>query len=116
MYDGVAEIDKDPAAFVIALDAADCPAVTLDCFDDGVGNCARLNLRTPGDENEGIGKNRSSRDVDGGEIFAFLVERGLARDLDYIADMETSSSTLGAMPNVRAAAAVGGASGLPLAA
>lgn len=66
-------------------------AVRTNGFDDGVGNCASLNLRASGDDRERIRKDRSTADVKGSKGFTFFVERALAYDVDQLADARTSA-------------------------
>ena len=80
--DGIAQIEQDPAAIGMALDALDGVAVGLRGLDDRVDDRTRLNLRTAGDDCERVGKNRAAGYVDGNEVFALFFERGVTNDVD----------------------------------
>lgn len=82
MYDHVSEVDQNPGAVGIAFDAADAVVCRFDFLDDCIRNGSRLDLRTSRDENEGVGEDGASADVDFGEVLTLLVEGGVADDVD----------------------------------
>jgi hypothetical protein len=84
--DHVPEIDENPRTVGISLDAGYAVALASHRLDDRVGYCARLNLRTSGNDCERVRKNRSAAYVERREGFTFLVERALADDVDQLAD------------------------------
>lgn len=84
MDDDVAEIDEDPVAVGVALDARYFQSVLLDLLADAVRDGSRLNLRASRDDDELVGEDRASGDVDLREIFRFFVERRRAYDVNYV--------------------------------
>jgi hypothetical protein len=82
VHDNVAQVDQYPRAVGVALHSRKSVALAADGFDDGVGDRARLNLRPPRYDREGVGQDRSPADVDCGKGFAFFVERAIADDVD----------------------------------
>ncbi len=110
VHDHVAQIDQNPRALIVPLDARDFVAFAFGALDDRVGNRTRLNFRAPGDQCKSICENRASADVDRGKVFALAIERGVADDFDQFSDGETPSI---AKPNFLAAANVCGAAGSP---
>jgi hypothetical protein len=81
VHDYVTEVEENPRAIRVSFDAPDGIAVAPDGFDDGVGNGARLDLRTAADDRERIGQDRPPAHVKKSEGFAFFVERAIANDV-----------------------------------
>ncbi len=90
MHDHVSKIDENPGPVGVAFDTRDAVAVAPGCFDDGVGNCASLDLRPARDDRKRIGKNGSTAHVERNECFTLFVERAIANDLDQLADAGAS--------------------------
>lgn len=84
--DDVAEIDQNPGTVVVTLDSRGFETVLLRSLDDTVGDGARLNLRTAGEDGERVGEDRTVSYVDLDEIFGFLFFGGVAYDVDQISD------------------------------
>jgi|GEM_PF-4473280 len=82
MHDHRTEIEQDPTAFGVALDAGYPPAGALDRFDDRIGDRPGLDLRTSGDQREIVGKNRFRADFERLELLAFFLFRSGADDLN----------------------------------
>jgi len=87
--DRVSEIEQNPGAVSVALDSFDREPLSLAALHDGVGDGSRLNLRASGHDCKRVGENRAAADVDGDEIFALFLERGVADDVDQFSDGST---------------------------
>jgi hypothetical protein len=80
--DGVPEIEQNPSAVGVTLDASDRMTGGFCALDDRIGDRARLNLGPSGHEHERIREYRAPAYVDGNKIFAFFFERGVPNDVD----------------------------------
>ena len=112
--DRVAEVDENPAAVGVAFHARTLPpsrstASTMESAIARVWIFERP-VTTTNVSAKIVRPLTSMR----GEIFGLFVERGIAHDVDQFADAEISSTQGRHDAEVRAAASVGGASGLPL--
>ena len=116
MHDNVAEVDQNPATIGVPFDAGNFVAPIPYRFDDGVGDCARLNFRPAADDCKLIGQDRAAADIENGERLALFVERALAHDVDQLADALISVVRCAGMqaPKRLAAASAGGAGRFPL--
>ncbi|HZX67264.1 MAG TPA: hypothetical protein VFE70_00195 [Candidatus Elarobacter sp.] len=81
--DDVTEIDQDPAAVGMALGAA-AHTCGLRLLDDRVGDRACLNRRAAGHDDERIGDDGTSGEIEDRDVLGFFVVRGLADQRDEI--------------------------------
>jgi hypothetical protein len=79
----VAQVDQDPAAVGVALDARPQPRL-LGLVDDRVDDRAGLNRRASGDDDERVRDDRASGEIENGDVLGFLVLGGVARERDQI--------------------------------
>ncbi len=81
--DDVAEVDQDPPPVGVALGTAAQPRLR-GFLDDRVGDRARLDHRAPGHDDERIGDDGASGEVEDGDVLGFLVLRGFEYERDEI--------------------------------
>lgn len=115
VHDHVAKIDENPGSIGVAFDAPHTVIVAAGAFDNRIGDCASLDLRSAAHDCKRIGQNGPAADVEHGKAFAFFVQRAFFNDVDQ-RDAETSGASIsgGSTPKNLAAARVGGAAATPL--
>ncbi len=90
------EIDQNPAAVVVAFGSGNREAVAARCFGNRVGDRARLDFRSAGHDDERVGDDRATLEVENREIFAFLVvDRTLDGGKEFGQNENLSSGTRG---------------------
>ncbi len=82
--DDRAEIDEDPAAVGVALGARDGEIGLARFLDDGVGDRTRLNDRSAGRDDEGVGDDRPPFEREGQYVVGFEIEGGFADEVEQI--------------------------------
>jgi len=92
-YD-VSEIEQDPIAVGMTLNAPDAHARLFDLFRDAIGDRPRLNFGASGDDDELVGDNRFAGDVDLHELFAFFIECGRPHELKNVRQLLPPSCRL----------------------
>lgn len=80
--DHAAEVEKNPTAVSVPLDAHRSYSRLFRRIYDRFGERADVDARAPGDDCKGIGEDGAAAHVDSGKLLSLLVECGNAHDLD----------------------------------